>query len=292
MKGTFGHPPSWSATETLDGARRRGSIPTPPAHDRDDPGTPSVRRISVYDLRDALWKGVEDFGACRTDVIALCLFYPVTGALLTWIAFDRDLVPLFFPLISGFALIGPVAGIGLYEMSRMREKGEAPNWGHAFLVVKSPSFLAVAVLGLLLGSVFAVWLLAAHGIYHVTLGPEPPASFGALFRDVFTTRAGWAMLILGCGVGLIFAALVLASSVISFPLLLDHDVGLPVAVITSLCVARANPRPIALWGLIVTAGLAIGSIPLFLGLIVVLPILGHATWHLYRRAVKLERRAG
>jgi uncharacterized membrane protein len=232
---------------------------------------------------------VEDFGACRTDVIALCLFYPVIGILLAWLALDRNLVPLLFPVISGFALVGPVAGVGLYEMSRMREVGEEPSWFHAFAVVKSPSFAAIVALGLLLGAVFVVWLVAAHGIYSATLGPEPPTSIGTFFRDTFTTGAGWVMIIAGCIVGFFFAALVLASSVVSFPLLLDRDVGLPVAVITSLRVTAANPVPITLWGLIATAGLVIGSIPLFLGLIVVLPILGHATWHLYRRTVVPSR---
>ena len=113
----------------------------------------------------------------------------------------------------------------------------------------------------MLGGVFVVWMLTANGIYYATLGPESPASIGAFFRDTFTTGAGWAMIIVGCAVGFLFAALVLASSVVSFPLLLDRDVGLPVAVITSLRVAAANPLPIAVWGLIVTAGLVIGSHP-------------------------------
>jgi uncharacterized membrane protein len=288
MKRTIGNPLSWGAQEAAAVGRQLWSIATHIGHDTDDLEVLSVRRITVHDLRDVLRKGVEDFSACRSDVIALCLFYPVVGVLLTWIAFDRNLVPLFFPLISGFALIGPVAGVGLYEMSRMRENGENVNWGHAFAVVKSPSFAAIAALGLLLGAVFVVWMLTAHGIYYATLGPESPVSVGAFFRDVFTTGAGWAMIIVGCAVGFLFAALVLASSVISFPLLLDRDVGVPVAVTTSLRVTAANPVPIAVWGVIVTAGLVIGSLPLLLGLIVILPILGHATWHLYRRTVVVE----
>lgn len=285
---TIGNPLSWSAQEAAAVGRQIGSIATHIGHDTDDLAHPGVRRITVHDLREVLRAGVEDFGACRTDVVALCVFYPVIGVLLAWIAFDRNLVPLLFPMIAGFALLGPVAGVGLYEMSRMREKGEEPSWGHAFSVVKSPSFPAIVVLGLLLGAVFVVWLMTAHGIYYATLGPESPASVGAFFRDVFTTGAGWAMIVVGCAIGFLFAALVLASSVVSFPLILDRDVGVPVAIITSLRVAAANPVPIAVWGLIVTAGLVIGSIPLFLGLIVVLPVLGHATWHLYRRTVVVD----
>ena len=111
-------------------------------------------------------------------------------------------------------------------------------------------------------------------------------------REVLTTGAGWTMILVGCGVGFLFAALVLATSVVSFPLLLDRDVGLPAAVITSMRVTAANPLPIAVWGLIVAGGLVLGSIPFFLGLIVVMPILGHATWHLYRRTVVAEPAAG
>jgi uncharacterized membrane protein len=292
MNETIGNPLSWSAKEIAAAGRHLGSIAGHVGHDTGDLATPGIRHITVRDLREVLRKGAEDFSACRTDVAALCVFYPIIGVLLAWMAFDRNLLPLLFPAISGFALIGPVAGVGLYEMSRRRENGEEPGWAHAFDVVKSPSFGAIVVLGLLLGAVFVVWILTAHGIYYATLGPESPASIGAFVRDTFTTGAGWAMVILGCAVGFLFAALVLAMSVVSFPMLLDRDVGLPVAVITSLRVAAANPLPIAAWGLIVTAGLVIGSIPFFLGLIVVLPILGHATWHLYRRTVVMEPPAG
>jgi len=290
MNETIGNPLSWSAKEVAAAGRHLGSIASHVGHDTAHLESPGVRHISIRDLREVLKEGVEDFAACRTDVIALCLFYPVIGVLLAWFAFDRNLVPLLFPVISGFALIGPVAGVGLYEMSRLREQGEDPSWAHAFSVVKAPSFAAILVLGVMLGGVFVVWLLTAHGIYYATLGPESPASIGAFLRDTFTTAGGWAMIIVGCAIGFLFAALVLASSVVSFPLLLDRDVGLPVAVITSLRVTAANPGPIAVWGLIVAAGLVLGSIPFFLGLIVVLPVLGHATWHLYRRTVVAEPR--
>jgi uncharacterized membrane protein len=290
MNETIGNPLSWTAKEVAAVGRQIGSFATHVGHDTGDLAAPGIRHIGVHDLREVLRKGVEDFGACRTDVIALCVFYPVIGALLAWFAFDRNLVPLLFPVISGFALLGPVAGVGLYEMSRRREIGEEPSWADAFAVIRHPSFAAIAVLGLMLGGVFVVWMLTAHGIYYATLGPESPASLGAFLRDTFTTGAGWAMIIVGCAVGSLFAALVLASSVVSFPMLLDRDVGLPVAVITSLRVTAANPVPIAAWGLIVAAGLVIGSIPFFLGLIVVLPVLGHATWHLYRRTVVMEPR--
>jgi len=246
---------------------------------------PVVRRIRTADLRDALRKGFADFGACRTDVVFLCLVYPVVGLVLSRFAFHYDLLPLLFPVASGFALLGPVAAVGLYEMSRRREQGGKASWADAFGAIRSPSFGAIVALGLLLLAIFLLWLLAAQGLYALTLGPEPPASVGGFVRDVFTTAAGWAMIVAGMAVGFAFAVLVLSISVVSFPLLLDRDVGLGTAVSTSVRVVAANPGPLALWGLVVAGGLAIGSVPLFLGLMIVMPVLGHATWHLYRKTV-------
>lgn len=247
---------------------------------------PAVRKIGVADLGVALRKGFDDFAAYRTDVMFLCVVYPVLGLVLArFVSNAYGLVPLLFPLAAGFALLGPVAGIGLYEMSRRREQGADINWADAFGVVRSPAFGAILVLGLLLLAIFLLWLLAAQLIYHVTLGPEPPVSTAAFVRDVLTTAAGWAMIVVGVGVGFLFALLVLVISVVSFPLLLDRDVGLYKAVSTSIRAVAANPGPMAVWGLIVAGGLVIGSIPAFLGLIIVMPVLGHATWHLYRKVV-------
>jgi uncharacterized membrane protein len=246
---------------------------------------PAVCRIKIADLRDVLIKGLGDFGAYRTDVIFLCLIYPVVGLMLAWLTFGQEMLPLLFPLASGFALVGPVAAVGLYEMSRRREQGVRITWLDAFGVIRSPGFGAILVLGLVLLAVFLLWLLAANVIYQVTLGPEPPVSIAAFARNVFTTSAGWAMIVVGVGVGFLFALLVLAISVMSFPLLLDRDVGLHTAVRTSIRAVAANPCPMAVWGLIVAGGLVIGSIPAFLGLIIVMPVLGHATWHLYRKVV-------
>jgi uncharacterized membrane protein len=245
----------------------------------------AIRRITAADLRDALRKGFDDFGACRSDVLFLCIIYPVAGLLLARLAFGYDMVPLLFPLASGFALIGPLAGLGLYEMSRRREQGVHTSLPDAFSVVRSPSFGAIAALGLMLLAIFVVWLGVAQAIYDATLGPKPPESIAAFVHAVLTTQAGWTMIGLGMGVGFLFALLALTISVVSFPLLLDRVVPLRAAIGTSVRAVIANPGPMALWGLIVAFGLAMGSIPALLGLIVVMPVLGHATWHLYRRVV-------
>lgn len=246
---------------------------------------PVVCRIGVTDLRDVLARGVDDFGAYRTDVIFLCVIYPLVGLVLARLAFGYEMLPLVFPLASGFALVGPFAAVGLYEMSRQRETGIEVTWADAFGVVRSPSFGAIVLLGLLLMGIFLLWLVAAEAIYQLTLGPAPPASLASFVRDVFTTDVGWVMIGFGVGVGFLFALLVLAISVVSFPLLLDREMGLDTAILTSVRAVVANPGPMAIWGLIVAGGLVIGSIPFFLGLIIVMPVLGHATWHLYRKVV-------
>ena len=213
-----------SAASTMDGAWEAREM-----------APPVVRKIGLDDLRQALREGARDFGACRTDVVFLCMIYPIAGLIISRFAFDYGMLPLIFPLVSGFALIAPLFGVGLYEMSRRRELGIATGWADAFAVARSPAVGSIMALGLVL------------------LG--------------------------------LFALLVLAISVVSFPLLLDRNVGITQAVATSFRAVRQNPGPMAAWGLIIAAGLVIGAIPLLVGLAIILPILGHATWHLYRKVV-------
>jgi uncharacterized membrane protein len=246
---------------------------------------PVVRRIGLADLRSALTQGARDFEACRTDVIFLCLIYPIAGIIISRFAFNEGLIPLIFPLIAGFALIGPLFGVGLYEMSRRREQGVPIGWADAFAVLRSPAIGSILVLGMVLLALFALWLFAAWFIYLVTLGPDLPISASAFARDVLTTKQGWIMTAVGMGVGFLFALVVLIISVVSFPLLLDRNVGVYRAIATSFRAVRENPAAMAAWGLIIAGGLLIGAIPLLVGLAIALPILGHATWHLYRKVV-------
>ena len=246
---------------------------------------PSVARIRVADLKGALAAGLDDFATSRTDVVLLCLVYPILGLILVRFASGHQMLPLLFPLASGFALVGPFAAIGLYEMSRRREQGAAIGWADAFGVIRAPAIASIVLLGVVLMAIFLLWLVAAEAIYRLTLGPEAPVSATAFIHDVLLTKTGWAMIAVGIGVGFLFAVVVLAIGAVSFPLLLDRAAGLDTAVATSVHAVLANPGPMALWGLIVAGGLVLGSIPFLLGLVVVLPVLGHATWHLYRRLV-------
>jgi uncharacterized membrane protein len=250
------------------------------------PGPLIIRTIGVRDLKDALARGYSDFSAMPSHAVFLCLIYPIVGLILARVSLGYDVLSLLFPLAAGFALVGPFAAIGFYELSRQREQGLAPSWQDAFDVLHTPSRGAIATLGFLLLAVFVFWVAVAEAIYVANFGHEPAASIPDFVRQVFTTPAGWMLIIVGNGVGFLFALAVLIVSVVSFPLLLDRDVGAVEAVLTSVRVVAANPVPMAIWGLIVAGLLVIGSLPFFVGLAVVVPVLGHSTWHLYRKVVE------
>jgi uncharacterized membrane protein len=246
---------------------------------------PQIRHIRTSDLTDALRKGVEDFLAMPTHAFFVALIYPVLGAFLGAMVFGNNVLPLLFPMMAGFALLGPVAAIGIYELSRRREQGRDITWSAASQVVRSPTIGSIAFLGLLLLAIFLVWLAVAQALYQSIFGSFMPASLTAFLREVLTTPQGWTLIIIGNAVGFVFSMMVLAISVFSFPMLVDRHVSAAVAIQTSIRAVATNPGTMILWGFIVAALLAIGFIPLFFGLAVTLPILGHATWHLYRRVV-------
>jgi uncharacterized membrane protein len=253
-----------------------------------NPTHPVVCRIAASDLLQSLTHGYNDFAAMPSHAIFLCVIYPLLGLLLIAVTLSYS-IPLAFPLAAGVALIGPIVAIGLYELSRRREAGLDCSAGHVLDVLHSPSLAAIVSLGFLLMTIFLIWLGVAEAIYVANFGYGAPTSVPQFIDDLFNTSAGWNLIIVGTGVGFLFAALTLTISAVSFPLLLDRDVGAAVALLTSIRVVATNPVTMALWGLIVAALLVIGSLAFFLGLAVVIPVLGHATWHLYRKAVEPDR---
>ena len=246
---------------------------------------PEVRKITIDDLFEALGQGWRDFQAAPTQLIFLAVIYPVIGALAARAAWGGDLMTLFFPLVSGFALLGPILAHGIYELSRRREQGMEVSALDALSVRHSAALPSIAALGLLLVVVFIAWLVAARVILHGTLGSLPFAHPMEFLGRVFGTTEGWTLIVVGNLVGAVFAAFVLAITVVSFPLLLDRNPGVGVAVRTSLRAVAANPVVMTAWGAIIAALLIAGSATLFVGLAIAMPVLGHATWHLYRRLV-------
>jgi uncharacterized membrane protein len=246
---------------------------------------PRVRSITPRDLWNALAKGVDDFLAMPTHALFITVIYPIAGLIIGVALTGTNLLWLVYPLATGFALIGPVAAVGLYELSRRRQLGLDTSWSHAFDLLQADSFRSIAALGVVLLVLFAVWIATAQTIYWTYFGYAVPESIDDFVRQVLTTDAGRRMIVVGNVVGFLFALAAFMISVVAFPLLIDRQVGAAAAAATSVRAVLRNPLTMALWGLIVALALLVGSLPFFVGLAVVIPVLGHATWHLYRRVV-------
>lgn len=279
------NPIEWLLSAPAVPASELGAASPAEYWNRHDAATPRIRHATADDIRYALARGIEDFEANRTDVITLAVVYPIIGLLLAAASARGNILPLIFPLVSGFALIGPFAAIWFYEVSRRRENGENVTILDALGVLRSPQIGAITGLGCIQIILFLLWIFVADRIYLATLGPAMPASAGIFAREMFTTGPGWIMIVGGIAAGFVFAMVALTIGTLSFPLLLDRSVPMGTAIRTSARALYENPRVLGLWGGIVAVSLIIGSLPALLGLVVVLPILGHATWHLYRRIV-------
>lgn len=254
--------------------------PTSPA------APPGVRRISQHDLNWALAEGWRDFTAMRGEILFLALLYPLLGFLAAATAADARLLPLFFPLVAGLSVMGPAVASGFYEMARRREAGLSSNWQHFLDPLKGRSRGSLMVLTLVLLVLFGAWLAVAWFIYAGTIGVHGPMVAAEFFRRLFTTSDGWTLIGLGNLAGFGFAVATLVFSVASFPMVVDRPIGAGTAIRTSIRAARANPVTVATWGVLVAGLLVLGSLPVFIGLAVVLPWLGYSTWHLYTRLVE------
>src|SRR3984893_3655661 len=252
---------------------------------QDNAAAPGIRTIGLSDLHEALRLGWEDFKAVPSHAIILCVIYPVLGLVLARLALGYSVLPLLFPLAAGFALLGPFAALGLYELSYRRERGEEASAWHATEVLRPTSFGAMLGLGTFLLALFVSRVATVRATYVATFGYEAAAGIPDFARRVLTTSQGWWLIVVGCGVGFLFAVVALCISVVSFPLMLDRHASAADAMLTSVQAVARNPVPMAAWGLIVAVLLVIGSLPFFLGLAIVIPLLGHATWHLYRKVV-------
>ena len=249
------------------------------------PALPAVRKITFADLNDALAEGWEDFRRKPSHVLLIGIIYPIIGLFIARLTFGYDVFPLLFPLAAGFALLGPFAGLAFYEISRRREQGLDPSWWSVFSLLQNKSRGSILTLGALLMVIFFAWIGTAETIYEALFGGTRATSLSGFVHQVFETGEGKRLTLIGVGAGFLFALVTFSISAVSFPLLVDRDISAPVAIVTSVKTVLANPLTMMAWAAIIAVALIVGSLPLFLGLAVVLPVLGHASWHIYRKAV-------
>jgi uncharacterized membrane protein len=264
------------ATKTMTRGQRRKGAEIP------------VRTINDEDLKASLRQGLADFSDMRGDILLGGLIYTLVGIAAVVMTTNGPLMPYFVPVVAGVGLLGPIAAVGFYELARRRENGHHSNWSHFFDVIKRPAADDMGVVAGLLLLIFFVWLLAAGALYAALFGWATPTSVPQFLAMVFTTPRGWALIVAGAVVGAAFGWVVLALSVASLPMLVDCDVSAADAVSASWRAAHQNKAELFRWGLVVTALLILGSIPLFVGLAFVLPWLGYATWHLYTRLIERD----
>lgn len=246
----------------------------------------AIRRIGMADLGWALRQGWEDFQEKRGDIIVVALVYPIVGLFTAAFAVQGKLLPLIFPLFAGLSLMGPAIAAGFYEIAKRRESGDDPHWRHFRDAYRGATLAAIAPVVVFLALLFMGWLGSAWAIYVANFGPFTPGAPDVFLARMLGTAAGWRVILLGNIVGLGFAAIVLASSVVSLPMLVDRRGDPMAAVILSIRACWRNAGTMAVWGLIVAVSLAIGTMLLLVGLAVVLPVLGYATWHLYTRMIE------
>lgn len=251
------------------------------AHGSDFPPTPfEIRRLTLKDIQEVLALGFDDVRHYRTDALAMAVIYPLAAVFVASAIVIRDFLPFVFPICAGFALLGPLATLWFTALSRQRERGDAS----AANLGTSPRLRAIQRLSMLAILLFVAWNAVAGLIYASTLGQA--AEYPAPFWDrVFTTQAGWMLILAGCATGAVFAVCALAVFCISFPLVLDRSVSATQAISMSIQAMARNPLFVFGWGAVVVLGLVLGALPALLGIVIVLPVLGHASWHIYRRMV-------
>jgi uncharacterized membrane protein len=249
------------------------------------PAMPVVRNIAVADLRACLATGFADFRRAPLYGLFFGAVYALGGLLIVALVFQFGMPYLAYPLAIGFALIGPFIAVGLYEVSRRLEAGRPLDWPGILRVIYDQRRRELSWMGFVVLFVLWIWLYQVRLLIALFLGSRATIDLGRFLHVVVSTPEGLIFLAVGHLVGAILALVLFSVTVIACPLLLDRNVDFVTAIVTSVKTVATSPLPMILWGLLVVVLILVASVPAFLGLFVVLPVLGHATWHLYRRAV-------
>ncbi|WP_108811103.1 DUF2189 domain-containing protein [Sphingorhabdus sp. Alg231-15] len=238
--------------------------------------------LKISDLRAAIAAGWRDFKAYPVFGLFFAAIYVITGMFLYFALFVRGEIAWLVPAAAGFPLLAPFIAVGLYEVSRRREAGLPMSWRAVLGALRGRGDEQILSMGVILFVAFAFWLMVAHGIFAIFMAES---GIGLESLALFQTAPGIMMLFVGTIVGALMALAFYAITVVSLPMLVDREVDFITAIIVSLATVRSNKFVLLAWAVMIASALFVAMLPLFLGLLVVLPVLGHATWHLYRRAV-------
>lgn len=241
-----------------------------------------VNDLTLADLRNALASGLKDFAAHPVYGLFFAAVYVAAGLFLYVALVDWGQAEWLIPAAAGFPLIAPFTAVGLYEVSRRREVGLPLGWGKVLGALRGHGDDQILMMGGIVFVAFSFWMIVAHSVFAIFLAES---GIGSESLAIFTTRAGIMMLVVGSAIGALMALAFYAVTVISLPMLVDREVDFLTAIITSLATFRGNRLVLLVWAVVIAVLLFAAMVPLFLGLLVALPVLGHATWHLYRRAV-------
>lgn len=251
------------------------------------PATFTIRTIDIQTLRTALTNGWRDFRAAAPIGSAFGLFFAVGGLVILAMVFWAGYIYLAYPTAAGFALIGPFTATVMYEVSRQLNGGEKPSWSSSVWPALRQARNRLSWLPMITLFGFIIWLDVAAAIYAIFFGLKQP-ELVPLLTEIFTTTHGLVFLVAGNGIGAGFAITLFSISIISYPLLMDREVDAVTAIITSVKSVKANPVPLLGFGFIVAVLLGICIVTAFVAMIVVLPFLGHAAWHLYRSTISVD----
>jgi uncharacterized membrane protein len=246
-----------------------------------------VTDLALGDLSAALAAGWRDFLAAPQFGLFFGGVYVLAGVAAAYVALVGGELSWLIPAAAGFPLVAPFVAVGLYEASRRRQRGEPMTWPAILGALKGHGDDQILSMGVIVFVAFSFWMIVAHAIFAIFMAESGlGANGGSESLAALMTPEGLAMLTVGSAVGGVMALAFYAMTVISLPMLVDRKVSFPTAIIASFAVVRGNPAVMLAWAAIIAGLLAAAMIPAFIGLLVALPVLGHATWHLYMRAVR------